>query len=93
MLKFELLQHNFSTYFLSRCQFSQNFMPVIGLEIHAQLNCQTKLFSGALSGENNSINNAVSLFDMASPGTLPRLNRQSVDASFLIFNILFKFFL
>lgn len=73
-----LLQYNF---FFSRCKLS-HFTPVIGLEIHAQLNCKTKLFSGASSGENVSVNDSVSLFDMATPGTLPRLNRQSVEVNF-----------
>lgn len=62
--------------------FDKCFVPVIGLEIHAQLDCQTKLFSGSLSEENVSINSCVALFDIATPGTLPRLNRHSVNVFF-----------
>ncbi|TPX58581.1 hypothetical protein PhCBS80983_g03015 [Powellomyces hirtus] len=52
----------------------QKWEPVIGLEVHAQLNSQTKLFSSALSSSSASPNTNVSTIDAAFPGTLPRLN-------------------
>lgn len=58
--------------------------PVIGLEIHAQLQSQTKLFSGSLASIASDFptNTQVSLFDLAIPGTLPRLNQKSVEVIF-----------
>lgn len=44
----------------------------IGIEIHAQLNTQRKLFSPSLSTHNAPPNTAVSYFDLAIPGSLPR---------------------
>ena len=60
---------------------------VVGLEIHAQIQSATKLFSGAPTAaaflEKNDLgvcrpNENVSLFDAALPGTLPALNRHCV---------------
>uniref|UniRef100_A0A8R1HN82 GatB_N domain-containing protein n=2 Tax=Caenorhabditis japonica TaxID=281687 RepID=A0A8R1HN82_CAEJA len=45
--------------------------------VHIQLNTATKLFSRASTSE-ASPNRRVSPLDMATPGTLPHLNRQSV---------------
>jgi len=44
---------------------------VIGLEIHAQINSKSKLFSGASTEYGSSPNSCVSYFDAALPGTLP----------------------
>ncbi|KAF1763228.1 hypothetical protein GCK72_011494 [Caenorhabditis remanei] len=53
------------------------FKPVIGLEIHVQLNTRTKLFSRCPTSD-ASPNRRVAPFDMATPGTLPALNHQCV---------------
>ncbi|CAI2349720.1 unnamed protein product [Caenorhabditis sp. 36 PRJEB53466] len=53
------------------------YKPVIGLEVHVQLNTRTKLFSRTPTSE-ASPNRHVSPFDMATPGVLPVLNRQCV---------------
>jgi len=45
--------------------------PVIGLEIHAQISASSKLFSGSATEFAAPINNQVSAFDAALPGTLP----------------------
>lgn len=53
-----------------------NWETVIGLEIHAQLSTQSKIFSGssiAYGAEPNTQANAV---DLALPGTLPVLNAE-----------------
>jgi aspartyl-tRNA(Asn)/glutamyl-tRNA(Gln) amidotransferase subunit B len=59
------------SYLFNRC--GKWWQARIGLEIHAQVNSKTKLFSGAphFSGDKNS---RLALFDIAIPGTLPRLN-------------------
>ncbi|GAB0100477.1 Glutamyl-tRNA(Gln) amidotransferase subunit B, mitochondrial [Sergentomyia squamirostris] len=53
---------------------------VVGLEIHAQISTNTKLFSGAPVEFAAPVNANVSLFDAAIPGTLPVLNEGCVRA-------------
>ena len=54
---------------------------MIGLEVHAQINCQSKLFSSAPHKFNSPVNTNVSYFDASVPGTLPVLNRRCVEAA------------
>ncbi|XP_011494506.1 PREDICTED: glutamyl-tRNA(Gln) amidotransferase subunit B, mitochondrial [Ceratosolen solmsi marchali] len=54
---------------------------VVGLEIHAQISSNSKLFSGSSTEFGNPVNSCVSYFDCATPGTLPALNRKCVEAS------------
>ncbi|CAD6185729.1 unnamed protein product [Caenorhabditis auriculariae] len=54
------------------------YRPVIGLEVHVQLNTRTKLFSRTPAGLEAGPNRLVSPFDMALPGTMPALNKQAV---------------
>jgi aspartyl-tRNA(Asn)/glutamyl-tRNA(Gln) amidotransferase subunit B len=51
---------------------------VIGLEAHAQVTSQSKLFSGAATAFGAEPNSQVSLVDAAMPGMLPVLNGHSV---------------
>ena len=51
---------------------------VIGLEVHAQVNSQAKLFSGASTTFGNAPNSNVSLVDAAMPGMLPVINEECV---------------
>ena len=51
---------------------------VIGLEVHAQVNSQAKLFSGASTAFGGDPNSHVSLVDAAMPGMLPVINRECV---------------
>ncbi|MCY4032072.1 MAG: Asp-tRNA(Asn)/Glu-tRNA(Gln) amidotransferase GatCAB subunit B, partial [Hyphomicrobiales bacterium] len=48
---------------------------VIGLEVHAQIRSEAKLFSKAPTVFGASANSQVSLVDAAMPGMLPVLNR------------------
>ncbi|HMA14505.1 MAG TPA: Asp-tRNA(Asn)/Glu-tRNA(Gln) amidotransferase subunit GatB, partial [Kiloniellaceae bacterium] len=52
---------------------------VIGLEVHAQVISQSKLFSGASTAFGAAPNSQVSLVDAAMPGMLPVLNRYCVE--------------
>ena len=52
---------------------------VIGLEVHAQVSSQAKLFSGASAAFGASANAHVSLVDAAMPGMLPVINRYCVE--------------
>jgi len=51
---------------------------VIGLEVHAQVISESKLFSGASTAFGAAPNSQVSLVDAAMPGMLPVLNRACV---------------
>lgn len=51
---------------------------VVGLELHAQILSQSKLFSGARAQFGGASNAQVALFDAAYPGTLPALNEECV---------------
>lgn len=50
---------------------SRDWKPVVGLEIHAQIQSSSKLFSGAGTDFRTPANRSVALFDAAFPGTLP----------------------
>ena len=52
---------------------------VIGLEIHAQLNTSSKIFSGASTAFGAQPNVHACALDIALPGTLPVLNRGAVE--------------
>ncbi len=51
---------------------------VVGLEVHAQVTAQSKLFSGAATKFGAEPNSQVSLVDAAMPGMLPVLNGECV---------------
>ncbi|MET1755609.1 Asp-tRNA(Asn)/Glu-tRNA(Gln) amidotransferase subunit GatB [Novosphingobium sp. RD2P27] len=51
---------------------------VIGLEVHAQVTSQSKLFSGAATAFGAEPNAQVSLVDAAMPGMLPVLNKECI---------------
>jgi aspartyl-tRNA(Asn)/glutamyl-tRNA(Gln) amidotransferase subunit B len=52
---------------------------VLGLEVHAQVASNAKLFSGAAVGFGAGPNHQVSLVDAAMPGMLPVINRHCVE--------------
>ncbi len=52
---------------------------VIGLEIHAQVTAQSKLFSGAATDFGAEPNAQVSIVDAAMPGMLPVLNKYVIE--------------
>lgn len=52
---------------------------VIGLEVHAQVISNSKLFSGASTAFGAEPNSQVSLVDAAMPGMLPVLNKVAVE--------------
>lgn len=52
---------------------------VVGLEVHAQVNTQSKLFSGAATTYGAEPNTQVSLVDAAMPGMLPVVNNLCIE--------------
>jgi aspartyl-tRNA(Asn)/glutamyl-tRNA(Gln) amidotransferase subunit B len=57
---------------------SGDWEVVIGLEIHAQVTSNSKLFSGASTEFGGAPNDHVSLVDAAMPGMLPVINEECV---------------
>jgi aspartyl-tRNA(Asn)/glutamyl-tRNA(Gln) amidotransferase subunit B len=58
---------------------SQKYQAVIGLEVHAQLATNSKLFSGDSIEFGNAPNTQVSPIALAHPGSLPKLNQQAIE--------------
>ena len=56
-----------------------NWEIVIGLETHAQLSTQSKIFSPASTAFGAAPNTQASVIDLALPGTLPVLNKGAVE--------------
>ena len=52
---------------------------VVGIETHAQLLTQSKIFSGAATAFGAAPNTQASAVDIALPGVLPVLNRRAVE--------------
>ncbi len=63
----------------TKAQLVHGWEVVIGLEIHCQLNTQSKIFSGSPTAFGAEPNTQASLIDLALPGTLPVLNREVVN--------------
>ncbi|MBM6549838.1 Asp-tRNA(Asn)/Glu-tRNA(Gln) amidotransferase subunit GatB [Marinomonas ostreistagni] len=55
-----------------------NWEVVIGLEIHAQLSTQSKLFSGAARSFGAEPNTNTTLVDLGMPGALPVFNKEAL---------------
>src|SRR5436305_1304337 len=56
---------------------------VIGMEVHAQVTSNSKLFSGASTAFGGDPNSHVSLVDAAMPGMLPVINEECVRQAVL----------
>ncbi|NJL14546.1 MAG: Asp-tRNA(Asn)/Glu-tRNA(Gln) amidotransferase subunit GatB [Microscillaceae bacterium] len=59
-------------------QYADTYELVVGLEIHIQLNTQSKLFAPESHVFGQLPNTQTSVVSLAYPGTLPRLNRQAL---------------
>ncbi|HTJ06831.1 MAG TPA: Asp-tRNA(Asn)/Glu-tRNA(Gln) amidotransferase subunit GatB [Caldimonas sp.] len=57
----------------------RGYEVVIGIETHAQLSTQSKIFSGASTAFGAAPNTQASPVDLALPGTLPVANRGAVE--------------
>lgn len=56
------------------------YIPTIGLEVHAELLTQTKMFCGCLNDETQLVANTnICPVCLAHPGTLPVANKQAID--------------
>ena len=60
-------------------QSANSWETIIGLEVHAQIISESKLFSGASTNFGSDPNTQVSLVDAAMPGMLPVINKDCVE--------------
>ncbi|MBX2896286.1 MAG: Asp-tRNA(Asn)/Glu-tRNA(Gln) amidotransferase subunit GatB [Cyclobacteriaceae bacterium] len=58
---------------------TDKYTIVIGLEVHAQLQTQSKIYNSDSAAYGGAPNSHVSAITLAHPGTLPKLNRQAVE--------------
>ncbi|MBW8685817.1 Asp-tRNA(Asn)/Glu-tRNA(Gln) amidotransferase subunit GatB [Chitinophaga rhizophila] len=58
---------------------SDKYEVVIGLEVHAQLLTESKLFCGDSAAFGGAPNTHISPITLGHPGTLPKLNRKAVE--------------
>lgn len=58
-----------------------NYETVVGLEIHCELNTQSKVFSRSSNLYNETPNINVNMIDMSFPGILPVLNEEALKKS------------
>ncbi len=55
------------------------YQPVIGLEIHAQLQTNSKIFASDPVSFGQAPNTLISAISLGHPGTLPKLNKMAVE--------------
>ena len=55
------------------------YETVVGLEVHAQLQTKSKLFSGDSASLSMEPNKNVSPITLAHPGTLPKMNKKAIE--------------
>lgn len=55
------------------------YKPVIGLEIHAQMLTKSKAYSNDKNEYGSAPNTNVSVVTLGHPGTLPRMNKKTID--------------
>ncbi|XP_066516775.1 glutamyl-tRNA(Gln) amidotransferase subunit B, mitochondrial [Hoplias malabaricus] len=62
---------------------SAELRGVVGLEVHAQIRADSKIFSSARVAFCSPPNSSVAFLDASLPGTLPVLNRRCVEAAII----------
>ena len=57
----------------------KKLIPTIGIEVHAELRTESKVFSPSLNTYGEVANSKTNVVDLGYPGTLPTLNKEVVD--------------
>ena len=58
----------------------KGYTATIGLEVHAHLKTNTKMFSASINNPHDAeANHTISPIDLAHPGTLPTINKKAVE--------------
>ena len=56
-----------------------NYIPTIGIEVHVELNTNTKIFSNSINGYGMGANTLTNVIDLGYPGTLPTINKEVIN--------------
>ncbi len=59
--------------------FLEKYKVVIGLEVHAQLLTNSKIFNSDVASYGSPANTNVGVITLAHPGTLPKLNKRAIE--------------
>ncbi|MBG6083900.1 Asp-tRNA(Asn)/Glu-tRNA(Gln) amidotransferase subunit GatB [Zhihengliuella flava] len=62
----------------------QTYDPVLGFEVHVELNTKTKMFSSAPNAFGDAPNTNVNEVDLGLPGVLPVVNKTAVESAIMI---------
>ncbi|WP_258098356.1 Asp-tRNA(Asn)/Glu-tRNA(Gln) amidotransferase subunit GatB [Marinoscillum pacificum] len=57
----------------------EKYQLVVGLEVHAQLHTESKIFSGDSNSFGDAPNTNVSVISLGHPGVMPKLNKKAVE--------------
>jgi len=63
---------------------AQKYEAVIGLEVHARLSTNSKLFSSDANAYGASANENVGVITLAHPGTLPKINKKAIEYAVML---------
>ena len=55
------------------------YKTTVGIEVHCELNTNTKMFSDSINGYGVVANSNINLIDFAYPGVLPTINKKAVE--------------
>lgn len=61
-----------------------NFETIIGIEVHAELNTNEKIFTTSYNNISSKENTNISVIDLGFPGTLPKFNEEVLQKAILI---------
>ena len=60
------------------------YTAIIGLEVHAQLATQTKMFCADLNKYGEAANTHISPISLGHPGVLPKVNKKAIDYAIMM---------
>lgn len=60
-------------------ELKDKYQVVIGLEVHAQLLCESKMYAADSTTYGNAPNTQISAITLGHPGTLPKVNKKAIE--------------
>jgi aspartyl-tRNA(Asn)/glutamyl-tRNA(Gln) amidotransferase subunit B len=57
----------------------KEYIPTIGIEVHAELKTKSKVFSTSKNSYGEVANSMTNVIDLGYPGTLPVLNKEVIN--------------
>ena len=65
-----------------------DYKVTVGIEVHAELKTNTKIFSSSVNGYANMANTNVNVIDLGYPGTLPTINKEVINKGIIAATVL-----